>query len=40
VVLATAGVESSELLHREVRVRGRDAALTVEIVNDVDQLRV
>jgi len=40
VVLSTAGVEDFELPRREVRVRGRDAPLTVEIVTDVDHLTV
>jgi len=35
-VLDTAGIEGAESLHREVRVRGRDAPLAVQIVSDVD----
>jgi adenylate cyclase len=37
-VLATAGVASPEPSRRDVCVRGREAELTVSVVNDVDQL--
>ena len=40
IVMATAGLEFSELARREVRVRGREAVLTVQIVSDVQQLQV
>jgi adenylate cyclase len=40
VVLATAGGASPELPRRDVRVRGREAELTVGIVSDVNELLV